>query len=546
MLACTKPSSAMEQPAKSQEQYFQAYVNTPTGAVTAPCTEARLVFANAAESGRMTSTATLVLRANLACTFITTLTFIRTSFVVAISLAGCSSHPLQTGRFHSQEREMVSASSRGNASAERDRIDRRARELEDDIIRLEKANQAYLAVARSLDSSSRASEVEWQIRNFQAIQSTTSLQRFSIQGIERVPSVKVQVPRAQATLADPSPADPKSALLAAALKGIQAGIQRVIGKDERETVRPLKPGTQSASVVTIEGAFDYFTARSAVGAFIEVGNIEEVPDGCLVKSSRYRLSEIGTTTRPRLCEGPDIAKSRFGAHSTGTLVAPNVVLTAAHVFSRSFSYAEAEANLATLKFAFGFQEPIVADEAAPVQPIHIRKALVYTPKRVLAMGRSVNQDWLLLELDQHVPPFNPAELAGSDGQLVGRSPVMLWAEMPSSGASVYALGHALGATLTEDRNRAVLKTFRSFFYVNLNNAQGGSGSPIFDTKHRVVGVVSRQGDLNTDTYLDGNFVINGPCSDERFVTNPAGGAIDYFDVAIGVSDVIQALTLNRN
>ncbi len=157
-----------------------------------------------------------------------------------------------------------------------------------------------------------------------------------------------------------------------------------------------------------------------------------------------------------------LTDSKNPALCSAVLVAPNLVLTAAHCMSLTKDTCQDSA------FAFGFNE----DNQT------LAKSDVYYCKKIRALSffeKGNIQDYALVELDRTVMDVTPVK--------VRQKPL-------SIGDSVYTLGYPLG-TSKKYSDGLVRSIDRILAVSNLDEYAGNSGGPVFDKNtHELVGIVN--------------------------------------------------------
>jgi len=180
-----------------------------------------------------------------------------------------------------------------------------------------------------------------------------------------------------------------------------------------------------------------------------------------------------------LCKEEPFYEQGVGAFCSGSLVAPDVIMTAGHCVPSAD-------ECATIKFVFGFD---VKKEGA--MPTSVPAAEVYGCKELI--GREQNNtgaDWALVRLDRKVANHAPLKL-NLGGTIANGAPVMV-------------IGHPAGLPTKISGGAHVRDNSKDgFFVANLDTYGGNSGSAVFNEDTGLVEGVLVRGEQD--------FVQKGDC-----------------------------------
>lgn len=177
----------------------------------------------------------------------------------------------------------------------------------------------------------------------------------------------------------------------------------------------------------------------------------------------------GSTLRDRMnvCESEPYANQRSSAFCSGSLVGPDLILTAGHCVRSS-------SDCSRTKFVFGY-----GIDSEGKNPQQLPAADVYGCKEVIDSElQGSGADWAVIRLDRKVTNHVPLDL---DVQNL------------SNGAPLVVIGHPSGLP-TKIADGANVRDFNKpgFFVANLDTYGGNSGSAVFQADTgKVVGVLVR-------------------------------------------------------
>ncbi len=180
---------------------------------------------------------------------------------------------------------------------------------------------------------------------------------------------------------------------------------------------------------------------------------------------------------------------------SGTLIAPNLVLTAGHCV-------ENQKDCNDSHFIFGWTEEKSRQALLPSSEIYNCKGIV---KFELNIRKNI--DYAILELDRPVPGVRPAKIAKE---------VLLKPDQ-----TLLSLSHPLGLPVKKDYARVLSDTPEMHtFKVQVDTFSGSSGSPLYNTQGEIVGILSR----GMDDILE----------DDIYRVQKEGGCINFNACAVGL------------
>lgn len=189
-----------------------------------------------------------------------------------------------------------------------------------------------------------------------------------------------------------------------------------------------------------------------------------------------------------LCKEEPFYSQRTGAFCSGSLVAPDIIMTAGHCVT-------SDDSCAGTKFVFGFgikQDGGVTPESVPTDA-------VYSCAKLLGRQQeNAGADWALVRLDR------PA---------AGHAPLTLSKAVPANGDPIFVIGHPAGLP-TKVAGGAKIRDAspEGFFRANTDTFGGNSGSAVFDAKTGLVAGVLVRGEQ--DYEQKGDCRVSKACPDD--------------------------------
>lgn len=233
-----------------------------------------------------------------------------------------------------------------------------------------------------------------------------------------------------------------AALVAAAPAAAQFRSKVVYGTDGRIDLYQ----TKDASLLAL--------ADSTVALF-QAGSVS-VAGGTAKLATQSYAAQYG------LCKEEPFYEQEVGAFCSGSLVAPDVIMTAGHCVPTP-------EECAGIKFVFGF-----AVKEKGVLPHSVPESEVYGCKELIGREQVGNgADWALVRLDRKVAGHKPLRL-NLTGKIAPKTPVLV-------------IGHPAGLPVKIAGDAAVRDSSNDgFFVANLDTYGGNSGSAVFNAQTGLV------------------------------------------------------------
>ncbi|UOF01737.1 trypsin-like serine peptidase [Bdellovibrio reynosensis] len=230
---------------------------------------------------------------------------------------------------------------------------------------------------------------------------------------------------------------------------------------------------------------------SAVSVIIEKSKLKPAVDGMIPFTRTLGQSYP-------LCESEKFQNQPLLGFCTGVLIGKNKVLTAGHCMDQKNRCAES-------LFVFGFNASKAESKVIPLEEI-------YRCKQVLKLqNRRGHADYAVIELDREVNA-EPVALASEKTYAVGEP--------------LLSLSYPLGLPLKKDLGRVLRDTEGAMLKMEVDTFSGSSGSPLFNAKGALVGILSTGMDdiLEDDIYrvqteggcIEFNRCKNGTCFGETY------------------------------
>lgn len=226
---------------------------------------------------------------------------------------------------------------------------------------------------------------------------------------------------------------------------------------------PLCAAAQNKTIYGDDSRLDFFEVtngleRAAMNKAVSIFRataLEEDGDGFKVKGSVF-----GSEAR-RLCPGQRFFEQRGASYCSGTLIGPDLVLTAGHCMGEKYKPAN---RCGTARFVFGF-----AVERRGEVPERVSAADVYSCSKVEIYSYDGGTDFAVVRLDRAVSGRTPASIYTS--------------ELPAVGRSIFTVGGPYGLPLKvlNDASVRSVEENKGWFRTDLDSSGGNSGGGVFSS-----------------------------------------------------------------
>jgi len=239
------------------------------------------------------------------------------------------------------------------------------------------------------------------------------------------------------------------AMLAVAFSAVCASAQAdkgIYGNDDRQDYYQASEARRKLADSTV--------------AFFKAGQVSA--DG------RLTLANYGE--KLNLCKSEAFREQPMGAFCSGTLVAPDLVMTAGHCVKTSYDCADT-------KMVFGYSV-----KSAGKYPDSVGSAEVYSCRNIVAREQNnTGSDYAIIRLDRPVANHEPLPINRGTGV--------------TQGTRLFVIGHPVGLPVKVAGGASVRSvSFNDYFVANLDTYGGNSGSAVFnETTGLIEGILVRGG-----------------------------------------------------
>lgn len=200
-----------------------------------------------------------------------------------------------------------------------------------------------------------------------------------------------------------------------------------------------------------------------------------------------KLKTQSYKTARRLCASEPFVNEQIAAFCSGSLIAPNRILTAGHCIRHALDCADT-------KFVFDFKT-----DSQGRQSNVVKRNNLYSCKKIVSrVFTEQGADFAVIELDKNVVGRTPLEMASASDL--------------RSGDTVVVMGHPAGLPLKVADGGIVRSVGQEHFVASLDTYGGNSGSAVFNSRTLKIEGVLVRGD--TDFVSNGSCYVSNRCTQE--------------------------------
>lgn len=238
-------------------------------------------------------------------------------------------------------------------------------------------------------------------------------------------------------------------------------------------------------------------------------------DKVSLRGGRAGLATESYAEAHNLCKTEPFREQRIGPFCSGSLVGPDLVLTAGHCVKR-------KRNCAATKIVFGFALRKAGELPESVPAGEVYGCAEIVERKLKKDGR----DWELIRLDRPVKNHAPLSIDPDEA---------------SAGAPVLAIGHPNGLPAKVAGGAFVLDDKpKNYFTADLDTYHGNSGSPVFDARTgKIVGILA-SGEDDFEQAVEEDFRRFGSCNKSRVCTGDKCDGEEVTKVSVFLNAVSRA------
>jgi hypothetical protein len=246
---------------------------------------------------------------------------------------------------------------------------------------------------------------------------------------------------------------------------------------------------------------DYFQA-SETGRRLADSTVAFFKAADVASDGKMALENFGE--KLQLCKKEPFREQTIGAFCSGTLVAPDLVMTAGHCVKDSY-------DCSNTKMVFGYAVKQQGQNPSKVDPSE-----VYSCKGIVARDQqNSGPDYAILKLDRPVPNHQPLPVNREGGL--------------REGAPLFVVGYPVGLPVKVAGGASVRRiSALDYFVANLDTYGGNSGSAVFNERTGLIeGILVRGG---TDFEVKSS-LFGGKCRASVRVADDGGRGEDVTSIS---------------
>ena len=225
--------------------------------------------------------------------------------------------------------------------------------------------------------------------------------------------------------------------------------------------------------------------------------------------SLTKYSDLYAETGVPMCATEKFRNQSRGAYCSGSLVAPDTIMTASHCINGIPGKMDG-IPCASIRFIFGF-----AVKKEGQYPDSVPASEIYSCARVIvSRDKNNGADFALIKLDRPVRGHTPLEINR------GASVV--------PGAGVFLISYPMGLPLKIGLGKVRRRdAWNSVFVTDLDTSKGSSGGPIFNVATGKVEGILVRGSIN-----DSDYTHESGCVGSVVIAQDAGGGSVATDISV--------------
>ena len=249
-------------------------------------------------------------------------------------------------------------------------------------------------------------------------------------------------------------------------------------------ILPMLSFAEGKSIYGEDNRLDYFAAAQDMKALSDsVVSFWKAPS-VTIANGTAKLQTVNFGERMNLCPAEKFREQTIGAFCSGSLVGPDLVMTAGHCV-------KTEEDCKNIKMAFGYYVTKAGSPAVtslPAGEIYscskiVKRFLGGEPGSENPAGQTLGPDYAILKLDRAVTGHKPL-------------PINRGANL-KKGDGIFVIGHPVGLPLKVAAGARVRDFSKiGYFAADLDTFGGNSGSPVFNTRTKLIEGILVRGDTD--------------------------------------------------